>query len=65
MTAHWGIEDPAAVTGTQDQQRAAFHKAYRELEARIKIFASLPLATLDRTRLQARLDDISPQQQPL
>ena len=58
MTAHWGVEDPAAVTGTQDQQRAAFRKAHRELEARIKIFASLPLATLDRTRLQARLDDI-------
>ena len=58
MTAHWGVEDPAAVEGTDEQKRAAFKKAYRELEARIKIFTSLPVATLDRTRLQQRIDDI-------
>lgn len=58
MTAHWGVEDPAAATGTEEQKRAAFKKAYRELEARIKIFASLPLATLDRTRLKTRVDEI-------
>jgi hypothetical protein len=39
-------------------RRAAFNKAYRELEARIKIFASLPIASLDRTRLKQHVDDI-------
>ena len=58
MTAHWGVEDPAAVEGSEDHKRAAFKKAYRELEARIKIFANLPLASLDRTRLKQRVDDI-------
>lgn len=58
MTAHWGVEDPAAVEGTLDQKRAAFKKAYRELEARIKIFSSLPIKALDRTRLQQRIDEL-------
>ena len=42
MTAHWGIQDPAAVGGSVAEQRRAFRKAYLELDARIKIFASLP-----------------------
>jgi len=58
MTAHWGVEDPAAVSGTEEQKRTAFKKTYRELEARIKIFVSLPVATLDRVRLKARVDEI-------
>ena len=58
MTAHWGIEDPAAVEGTVEQQRAAFAKAYRELEARIRVFVSLPLESLDRARLKRELDQI-------
>jgi arsenate reductase (thioredoxin) len=58
ISAHWGVDDPAAVEGPEDVQLAAFHKAYRELEARIKIFCSLPIASLDRMRLKARLDEI-------
>ena len=58
ITAHWGIEDPAAVEGTVEQQRAAFAKAYRELEARIRVFVSLPLESLDRARLKRELDQI-------
>jgi len=58
MTAHWGVEDPAAVEGTDEHKRAAFKTAFRELEARIKAFASLPVATLDRRRLQRRVDEI-------
>lgn len=58
MTAHWGVEDPAAVEGTDAQKRTAFKKAYRELENRIKIFVNLPIATLDRVRLQERVDEI-------
>jgi len=58
MTAHWGVEDPAAVEGTDTEKRQAFLKAYTLLEARIKLFLSLPLKTLDRMRLQERVEAI-------
>jgi protein-tyrosine-phosphatase len=58
MTAHWGVEDPAAAEGTDAQKRGAFRKAYLELEARIKVFAALPISSLERVRLQQRIDDI-------
>jgi protein-tyrosine-phosphatase len=58
MTAHWGIHDPAAVTGTEEQRMRAFNKAFRELDARIKIFASLRLDSLDRLALKRQLDEI-------
>src|SRR5207344_1780233 len=43
MTAHWGVADPAAVEGSETDQWLAFRQAFRELESRIKIFASLPI----------------------
>ena len=58
MTAHWGIADPAAAVGTDDHRLAAFRHAFLELDNRIRIFLSLPHATLDRMRLQERLDEI-------
>ena len=58
MTAHWGVEDPAAVDGTEEQKWAAFRKALRELESRIRLFINLPVASLDRMTLQSRLDAI-------
>ena len=58
MTAHWGVDDPAAFQGPPDEQRTAFKRAYLELDNRIKIFTSLPLAKLDRLSLQKRLDQI-------
>jgi arsenate reductase len=58
MTAHWGVPDPAATTGTQAEIRFAFADALRMLTNRINIFVSLPLAKLDRLSLQARLDAI-------
>ena len=58
MTAHWGIRDPAAATGSDDERLRAFRTAYRELDARIKIFVSLRLETLDRMALQKELDAI-------
>jgi protein-tyrosine-phosphatase len=58
MTAHWGVPDPAAAQGSEIERRAAFRQAFAALENRIKIFLSLPLATLDRMTLQARLDAI-------
>ena len=58
MTAHWGLEDPAAVQGSETDQWFAFRTAFRELENRIKVFTSLPVRTLDRAQLQARLHEI-------
>lgn len=58
MTAHWGIPDPAAVEGTEVEKSFAFREAFRSLETRIKIFLSLPISSIDRMRLQERLDAI-------
>jgi arsenate reductase len=58
LSAHWGVEDPAAVEGNDEEKWAAFRKALRELESRIRLFVSLPLASLDRVTLQSRLDAI-------
>jgi len=58
MTAHWGIHDPAAVEGTMDEKVRAFNKAFRELDARLKIFVSLRVETLDQMALQRALDAI-------
>ena len=58
ISAHWGIPDPAAASGTQSEIAAAFTDAYRMLTNRISIFVNLPIASLDRLALQDRLDDI-------
>jgi len=58
MTAHWGIPDPAAATGSEAERRLAFSEAYRMLNNRISIFVALPHASLDRLALQKRLDEI-------
>jgi arsenate reductase len=58
LTAHWGIADPAAVEGTDADKAFAFRKALKELEARIKLFTSLPIGSLDRMTLQAKLQAI-------
>lgn len=58
MTAHWGLADPAAVTGSDAQVALAFADAYRVLSNRIGLFASLPIAGLNRLSLQRRLDEI-------
>ena len=58
MTAHWGIPDPAAATGSAAEVSLAFKDAYRMLSQRIGVFAALPLRSLDRMSLQARLRDI-------
>jgi len=56
ITAHWGIEDPAAVEG--EGQRLAFWTAYRQLERRIDLFLALPLASIDQMSLANRLREI-------
>jgi arsenate reductase len=57
-TAHWGIEDPAAVRGTDMQRQAAFAMAARYLKNRIVAFSSLPIDRLDQVALRAQLGDI-------
>jgi arsenate reductase len=57
-TAHWGIADPAAVQGTDAEKAAAFTETFRMLSRRIETFAALPLASLDRLALQAKLREI-------
>ncbi len=58
MTAHWGIEDPAAVEGTDLQKEAAFIEAFRHLRNRITAFTSLPFSSIDALSLGTRLRDI-------
>jgi len=58
MTAHWGIQDPAAVEGSEEDRMRAFRRAFAELDARIKIFTSLRLEALDQLALQQQLDAI-------
>jgi protein-tyrosine-phosphatase len=58
MTAHWGIPDPAAVVGTEEERRRAFERAFRELDARLKLFTSLRLESLDQLTLQRQLEAI-------
>ena len=58
MTAHWGIEDPAAVDGTDFAKEAAFVAAFRYLRNRIAAFTSLPLGSIDQLSLGTRLRDI-------
>ena len=57
-TAHWGIEDPAAVEGTEAEKLQAFAKAARFLKKRIDAFVNLPLSSLDKLALQAKLKEI-------
>jgi protein-tyrosine-phosphatase len=58
ITAHWGVEDPAAATGEIEAKRAAFLKAFNELSTRINFLLALPLEKLDRHSLKSRLDKI-------
>ena len=58
ITAHWGVEDPAAAEGDDEAKRKAFFRAYSTLASRIRLFLSLPLAKLDRLALTERLHEI-------
>jgi arsenate reductase len=58
MTAHWGVPDPAAVTGSDDEKRRAMFNAYRVLSTRINLFLNLPLDKVDRLKLKGELDKI-------
>jgi arsenate reductase len=58
MTAHWGIEDPAAVEGTDIEKERAFNLAFRNLKNRISVFTSLPIRSLDKIALGAKVREI-------
>lgn len=58
MTAHWGIEDPAAAVGSDEDKRKAFSLALAQLNRRLSIFISLPVEKLDHLSLKKQLDDI-------
>lgn len=58
MTAHWGIEDPAAIEGPEFKRRAAFDDALRFMRNRIAAFTSLPIASIDKMALTSKLRGI-------
>lgn len=58
MSAHWGIPDPAAVEGSDDEKRAAFKAAAATLRKRIELFVALPATSLDRMALTRHLAEI-------
>jgi arsenate reductase len=61
MTAHWGIPDPAAVTGSPEQIERAFRDAFMILDRRITLFLSLPLSTLGQLAIQREIDRVGKQ----
>ncbi len=61
MTAHWGIPDPAAVTGSPDEIERAYRDAFMALERRIGLFLCLPLASLDHLAIKREIDKIGQQ----
>ena len=55
VTVHWGVPDPAAVVGTDEEKRAAFARTVQQLRRRVELFLSLPLATLDRNAIASKM----------
>lgn len=58
MSAHWGFEDPAAATGTDEEKRAVFDKVYRQIRTRMNLFVNLPLQMLEKNALQQEIRHI-------
>lgn len=58
ISAHWGVNDPAAVSGSDEEKRRAFLRAFKELSTRINLLLNLPVEKLDRLVLKKKLDDI-------
>lgn len=61
MTAHWGIPDPAAVTGSPDEIERAYREAFFMLERRISLLLCLPISSLDRLAIQKEINKIGQQ----
>ncbi len=58
VSAHWGVDDPAAAEGSLEERQRAFMLAFSALSTRINLFLNLPLEKLDRLELQQRLQDV-------
>jgi len=58
ITAHWGVADPAAAEGSDEDKRKAFLKAFTELSTRINLMLALPIDKLDRQALTGKLKEI-------
>ena len=61
LTAHWGVPDPAAVQGTEEQIEKAFRDAFFMLDRRISLFLNLPLGALDNLAIKKKIDEIARQ----
>ncbi|HMD33251.1 MAG TPA: arsenate reductase ArsC [Candidatus Acidoferrales bacterium] len=61
MTAHWGLQDPAAVQGTPEEIERAFRDAFRVLERRISLLLCLPISKLDTLAIKREIDRIGQQ----
>ncbi|HKA41444.1 MAG TPA: arsenate reductase ArsC [Burkholderiales bacterium] len=58
MTAHWGFQDPAALEGSDEEKHRLFRSVYQQITHRLRVFLSLPMASLDRLSLQQMVRDI-------
>jgi len=58
LTAHWGVTDPAAIQGTEEQMERAFHDVFFMLDRRISLFICLPLGSLDKLAIKREIDKI-------
>ena len=64
MTAHWGLPDPAAAEGSEEERMRRFRETAIALRSRIGLFTNLPISSLDRLRLQKEIDTIGRQDDP-
>lgn len=58
LSAHWGFEDPAAATGTDEEKRAFFHQIFRQIRSRVSTFVNLPLHLLEKSAIQHEIKSI-------
>lgn len=61
ISAHWGVEDPAEVDGTEEEKHRAFSSVFKTLRTRVSLFVNLPLEKLDKLSLQEELRSIAKQ----
>ena len=64
MTAHWGLPDPAAAEGSEEERMRSFRETAIALRSRIGLFTTLQISSLDRLRLQKEIDTIGQQDNP-
>jgi arsenate reductase len=58
LSAHWGFEDPAAASGTDEHKRDVFHQVFHQIRARITLFLCLPLSTIEKDAIKREISII-------